>query len=210
MTIVFAMREYDNSVLIGADTQRTDDAGIKDKKHKLQCIPNSLVAWACAGNDDLGNRFTRWLQDYQWPPASWDSFEQVLQTTLADLNGQQRALTKRSGAEWNKDYGVSCLLVAWLNDECHIEGYDDDGLKVSFKPEGCGAIGSGRAHAIIAYRTLEGIKGPDAMTKFVHILQIAARHAPGCEEPVDIWRIRSDGIDQHPFQGEVHNAEAAT
>ena len=113
----------------------------------------------------------------------------------------QRELIVRSGAEWNNEFGVNCLLIAWLQGEGQMESFDSTGRKESNLNDGFGAIGSGRGLAVVAYRKLQPVKmSPEQ--KFGHIPEIAARQSPKCSLPCDSWKVSPSGIDENPYRGE--------
>lgn len=199
MTVIFAMRASEDALLIGADTRVIDDTTLKLQVHKLRRIPDMPVAWACGGNVDLGDKFSAWLEGYSWPPPSWEIIDKAIQEKVADLNGEQRRLINLSGVEWKETFGLSCLIVMWVNRSPYIEEYNDNGQKASWINYGFGAVGDGKGVAIVAYRTLEAFSDLNPLDRFCHILNTTADLDPKCGRPVDAWRVTQDGIDENPI-----------
>jgi len=70
MTVIFAAKEDNRSLLLGADTFGIDKSGVTQIVHKLRRINNVSVAWGCSGDLDMSKQFNRWLENCQWPPLN--------------------------------------------------------------------------------------------------------------------------------------------
>jgi ATP-dependent protease HslVU (ClpYQ) peptidase subunit len=194
VTIIVAMRENDDSVLIAADGESMESSLLRMKNNsKLGKHPAGLIAWGTSGNSAIGEVFSAWLQSYTWPPKDWFTFKEQAIEELSRLNGRQRELTKLSGAEVKDDYLCSCLLVG-LIDSAGIYELDIVGRASPYWEVGFQAIGSGRLHAGVAYRTLCNVSGPTHLQKLIIIMQVVTQTAPGCGPPYTIWRITKDNI----------------
>lgn len=192
MTVVAALREADDALLIAADSGVTHWPGpIRDQYHsKLQRHPTAPLAWVGSGNPYVTiEGFAPWARTYPWPPRDWDTFAQRAAGELARLNGRQRRLAERARAKDENGTG-EILLVGWLSTP-EIFEFDDHGRITSAREDGFHAMGSGGEHVRVLYRLLERLPGPAVppLERLAWSMEISAGTVEGCELPVYIWRI---------------------
>ena len=188
LTIVLTMREDEKSILIGSDSHTHDTSGIESIVEKLHLIPSTSIVWGYAGCLELSYKFHEWVNN-QIIPSEWASFEKSIRNHLADINREQREYVARSGAKWNEEYGLDCLLAGWFKDNPFMIKYEDTGTVEDYLFQGIGAIGAGRHFAAVAYTTLSSISNITPEQRFRIILDTAIRKAPNCKFPMYIWRI---------------------
>lgn len=197
LTVIIAMRENETSILLASDGEAIEGgetllrlpSGIK-----LQCHPAASIAWATSGNPTIGDEeFGTWIKSYKWPPKDWRTFSEQAIKRLSELNGRQRHLVKLSGKESTKDDTAECLLVGWL-DRPEIYEFNDAGKATPYWSIGFQAIGYGKAHAWIAYKTLDSISTMTPLEKLKRIMEVVTTTMPGCGPPCSIWRVTQDSI----------------
>lgn len=194
LTVIVAMKESDNSVLLAADGEGLEADAIKVQKSKLRRHPSAPLAWGATGNPTIEDDFTKWLQGYAWPPSNKGIFREQLINRLSELNGKQRELTSLAKAEIKDDYLCSVLLVGYL-DELIIIELDSVGRASLYNEIGFQAIGSGRGHAWIAHKALKMLNGLTQLEKIKIIMQTVITSAPKCGPPIEIWHITAEGIE---------------
>ena len=93
MTVIAAMRESEDAILLAADSGGWEEPGGRiHVADKLQAHATAPIAWASAGNTTVGSDFDKWLKAYDWPPADWTTFRDEAIESLSRLNGRQREL----------------------------------------------------------------------------------------------------------------------
>ena len=197
MTVITALREGDDSVLIACDSGAHESAGgIRITiPQKLQRQPQGALAWATAGDTSVGDDFTAWLKKYPWPAASWQAFKADAIAELARLNGAQREMIRLSGLEPD-EFGVAVgLVVGWTGGEPNILELAADGKVTSYLEDGFKAIGSGESHALIAHITLKPFT-IDPVERLRYVTQTAATLAQKCDLPVHVWRVTQVGVEE--------------
>ena len=195
MTVIIAMRETDDAILIAADGEATEGSALRlPFGNKLRQHPKGAIAWGASGNPTIGYEdFSPWLMQYSWPPKDWRTFRNNAIREFSRLNGDQRNLTKLAGKTPTEDDTATCLLVGWVGSPGIYE-FNDQGKATSYwSPDGFHAIGSGKNHAYVAHRTLAVMSAPP-VDKLVVIMQIVSSTAPGCGLPYTIWRVKENGI----------------
>src|SRR5215216_3828757 len=160
MTIIAAMRESADSILIGAESGQTEsDIGLRSLYlTKLQKHPSAPLAWGATGNPTIGiNRFGSWLSQFDWPPTDWPSFQNEVVKQLSNLNGWQREMSKLAGVEAKSELLAEVLIVGWL-DTPSIFAVDDEGaMVIPDKDMEFYAIGSGGVHARLIYTAFTAV-----------------------------------------------------
>jgi hypothetical protein len=198
LTLIAALRESDTGVLIAADSGESETPGDLHslQLYKLRQHPRAPLAWGAAGSGQIGHvEFTRWLEGIERLPATWDRFQDRAAERLAQLNGRRRELARLACAPGAEGDTATVLIVGWL-DRPEIVELDDSGGATAYWDRGFMAIGSGKPHALIAYRTLSLV--PDAqlppLQRLRWIMDVAAGMVRDCAPPVHVWRITRDGI----------------
>lgn len=199
MTIIAALRESPDSILIAADSQQieTDTTGAirSATSHKLQLHPTLPMAWGISDNATIGSRFTGWLKQTEWrTEVDWYMAQQQIATQLAMLNGHQRQLCRLAGQPAQNEQLCGVLIVGFIDRVGVIFEIDASGLITIKDGHEFHAIGSGFIHAGIAYTTLMRIKSEATPEdKLRTIVGIAAETAPSCGVPVHLARITPQG-----------------
>jgi ATP-dependent protease HslVU (ClpYQ) peptidase subunit len=198
MTIVAALREDSNSVLIAADSLITENDGIRSGSYdKLQHHASAPVAWGAAGNTTISMmQFGEWMHRFSWPPKDWPTARVKIAEHLSRLNGKQRKLCTLAGVE-AKPGDLGHILVVAHFGGC-IEIFEVDGFGVvSIIPQEqeFHAIGSGAPHAIIAQRAMNYSKSASPYTKLRVLMSVAAECAPSCAPPVHIGKVTATGYE---------------
>jgi len=194
VTIIATLRESDTSILIAADSGGVEEPpGIRIQfPIKLRKHTTAPLAWGYTGNPTIGDDFTDWLRDYEWPPTSWRTFRDDAIRYLATLNGKQRELVELSRAKPGEGDTAQILLAGWL-DRPEILELNDRGLATSYSDDQFQAVGAGKPVALIAYWVLEGVI-PSPLEKMKLIMAVASQMTPKCDPPVNIWRVTAEGI----------------
>lgn len=202
VTVIVAMRESEDSVLIGADSEVTQEGGLRRTSPKLAGIKGVPIAWGASGNPSIGiHQFREWMRTYKWENATWSEFVDEAETELARLNGIQRRLTEESGAELKPNFLSDVLVVGWLRGKVAIWVLSDDGRRTPAKDVGFYAIGSGGPtatsvhNALIVLRDQYNLALPTAQQNMETILHVTALTAPGCNWPVHCWRVKPTGVE---------------
>ena len=201
MTVIAAIREHDTALLIAADTGGEENPGQIPivVPNKLRRHPSAPLAWAAAGNETIGADFSEWLVSYAWPPQDWKKFRDEAIEYLSQLNGRQRELLSLARKEPAASDTAVVLVAGWLGTPEILE-LGDDAKVTSYIDDGFHAVGSGKAHAYIAHRTLEGITG-SPIEKVHRLATVAAIMAPKSSPPVVIWRVTPDGVEEVDGKG---------
>ena len=194
LTVIVAIKESDSSVLLAADGEVLEGDAIREVKAKLRKHPSAPLAWGATGNTTIDYDFTKWLQEYAWPPSNEDVFREQLINKLSELNGKQRELTSLAKAQIKEDYLCSVSLVGYLNKLMLLE-LDDVGRASLYDGIGFQAIGSGKGHAWIAYKMLKTASDLSQLNKLKIIMQTVITTAPRCGLPIEIWRVTEKGIE---------------
>ena len=203
MTVVVALLE-DNAILIGSDSRRSGEGGHDQTVMKLRRIPGAPVAWGCANNSEIGERFSAWLEGYRWPPKHWNAFERAVRTKIAALNNEQRTYTTGSGVEWEDEYGLTCLVAVSIGGKQYVAAYYPDGQKGSLEYGEFEYIGTGRYVAFASYVALRHIQEIPNEVRMHIILNTASQLGPGCGLPYNLWRVKSDGaIEDIPMVSSI-------
>jgi hypothetical protein len=199
MSVVAAMWESENSILLGSDSALTEpDPYLPLKfeyKLKLRKHPTAPLAWGVVGNPTIGAQFAEWLEQYSWPPVSRLSFQDECAGKFAGLNSRVRELIKLAGAK-PKPTDFSDLIVAgWLDAPTIFSIGDRGKIDIIGRERRLEAAGSGAYHAKLIYIVLDriGFKASEEF-KFGLTLETASGFAVGCAPPVIIWRVERNGV----------------
>lgn len=155
MTVIAAMRESEDSLLIAVDSQYIEMPGKIPfaTDTKLQSHPSFPLAWGVADNSTIGNRFSEKVKKLQLSSANWNDVEDELNRELSTLNAKQRAFSKRAGVNSLPGELASVLAIGFVGAEGRIFEIDDRGM-VTVMPHGFHVIGSGKVYATSAYKML--------------------------------------------------------
>jgi len=197
MTIITALRENNDAILIACDSGANETAGgiritIPQKLYRHEA---GSLAWATAGDTSIGDEFTNWLREFGWPPPSWQAFKNAAIGELSRLNGLQRKMMRRAGLKPKETDGTAALVAGWIEGKSEILEFGSDGKVTSYLEDGFKAIGSGESHALIAYITMKPFR-ISALERLRHLTQTAAMLAQKCDLPVHIWRVAAIGIEE--------------
>lgn len=201
MTVIVAMRESDDAILIGSDGEFTDTLGLRDTDTKLRRIEEEAVVWGCTGSSTVGDDFSEWLRQFKWPPPNWKVFRDDAVEKLADLNGRQRTLVAKAGAEWKDEYAAECLLTGWIGEIPEMFEFNNRGEVTSYIKQGFYAIGAGRLIASVADRILRRLQGLTPMEKFGLLMDVVVSMTPKCGPPIYIWRVKPRGVEEVATRG---------
>jgi hypothetical protein len=200
MTIIAAMRETPESILIAVDSQQTEmPGGIRiSTDTKLQQHPTLPLAWGVAYNASIGTQFSEWARSYPLTSSTdWFTLQGQFAECLSRLNGTQRALSGLAGVrDLPPEALCSILVVGYLGTVGKIFEIDPMGL-LSVLPddqEFC-AIGSGKVLAYVAHRTLTRIPSEaTAEERLKTIVDITAEIEQHCGPPVRWGRVTPDSF----------------
>lgn len=195
MTIIIAMKETDDSLLIGADTMTTEDGDMKaEMPTKLFKHGSHNIVWGASGNKEISaHEFSPWLQSLNIE-GDWEWLKLKIADKIAKLNGRQRKRVKKAGLTAPPESLMSCLLVGWVNGESQIYEFTNDGRIESYKSVGFRAIGSGDAIAYGAYGVMRRTKElPE--TKLKIILDTTVKLDIHCGKPVRMKRVTKDKVE---------------
>ena len=135
MTVIVAMHESKDSLLIGADSEVTQEGGLRRTLPKLVGIKSVPIAWGASGNPSIGiHQFSEWMRTYMWENATWSGFVDEAEAELARLNGIQRRRTVESGSELKPNFLSDGLVVGWLDDEAAVWVLSLDGRVTASNP----------------------------------------------------------------------------
>lgn len=193
MTIIAAIRENDDAILIGADSGSTEfTSGFRRTvDNKLQKHPTSPIAWGVAGSPYLGiNLFSKYLQCLD-PPKTWGELIQSSRSSLSDIirtevEFAERAYTKPSQT-------VEILLAGWIDGKPGILTLTHD-APPDFEESGFFTIGQEKNAMYLGHKILEDMQIPN-LEKFSLLIRSGAESLSFCAPPVHIWRITKNGIE---------------
>jgi hypothetical protein len=199
VTVIAAIWESEDAVLIAADSGQTETPGnIRTIwLDKLQAHDSAPLAWGVSGSLTVGvDAFAQWLRTYPWPPPDLPTFQKDVANQLAQCNAKQRCRCQMAGVEAQSNDLVEVLIAGyWMTP--FIFAVDDRGaITACNRAQEFEAIGSGAAHVKIAHITLSRIpvQAPSVVNKLGYVMQIAATTAQMCDLPIHIWRIANDGV----------------
>jgi hypothetical protein len=201
MTVIAALKESPDSILIAADSQTMEIEVTGQVRHstshKLQVHPKLPMAWGVYDNVSIGVDFNEWLNQYHWAPSiDWYDIQHQIAERLATLNGNQRRLCTIAGRLVQDSELCGALIVAFYGGVGRVFQVSGSGMASAKRELEFHAVGSGFIHANIAYKTIMRVK-PDssAEDKLRTAVRIAAEDAPSCGPPVHIARVTSNGVE---------------
>lgn len=205
MTVVLAVYESDDSILFASDSEWTREQIDRIRKPKLNCHENMPIAWASAGDAQIGTEeFTQWMKAYPIQNKDWDELSEEAAKELARLNGRKRerlALAGEKLCEHDlKKHLAEVMVVGWLNGTPGMYSISYDGAKWdNWSDKGFWAIGSGSAAAVWIWNTLAskhitGLVRQSNLQIMYDSLKLICEGAPGCGLPAEIWRVKANGI----------------
>ena len=200
MTIVCAVKESSDSILMGADTRVVDSAGIARLMPKMRQLRSEPFVWGVANNMEMGlEYFGEWLEAYSWPPTSWSAFQPEATMALAQINGRGRQLAEAARVPPNVPHVTEVILSGWINGEVQIVEMSHDGSSQRRAGLGISAIGSGGMPFLLAYEAFKE-QPLSLLTKVRQCLNAIAMNRADCGPPVDLWRISRQGapVDKQP------------
>jgi hypothetical protein len=196
MTLVMALKENDQSILIGADSEQTDEHGLKSVTAKLHQVKDLPLMCGTSGNADIGNRlFTGWLDGLTMAGADWLQFSELASEHLSDLNGAQRQRSKSAMVQLTPGvFTADAILAGWLQGHPDIFALSEDGRFDSAWQRGFLAIETGSHSAVAIYNCFKYLSRigeikltPERIARL--ILDVVALTVPNCGPPVELWRI---------------------
>ena len=207
LTIIAAVRENDDSILLAADSGIMDFGGLRDRLPypKLNKLEGLAVAWGCSGNGTLGEEFNKALRTEAFSPVSWEDIQRTIVAKLGFLNGRQRDDTRRAGVNPTGDHTISCLFAGWIGEQPGIYEFDDQGRVASYWEQGFYAVGSGSYVAAIVEKTLRKVEATQ-LVKLKLLMEMVITSARGCEPPMIIWRITKNTISEVAVEQESNES----
>ncbi|MFC2044388.1 hypothetical protein ACFLT8_04265 [Chloroflexota bacterium] len=197
MTIVAFMKESDDSLLLGADSQFTSN-GYRDFGIKLREVKNQYIAWASEGNPHIGlEEFGEWVDGYNFTDKNWGMFIDEATTQLSELNGRRKSNAEKAGYEYKRDsMGAGILIVGWLAGKARAYELTNDGgcFTILDFTKGIGVGGKSFRVAIAVIQRLYDIF--DNLAAFYIALESTASYIEDCSPPIAIWRIKKDCIEK--------------
>jgi len=195
LTIIVAMKESDDSLLIGADSMNTEDGGLKAiGAVKLFRHDKENIVWGTSGNREISrHEFSPWLQSLSIE-GGWEWLKLTIADKIAELNGRQRERETKAGVPHNSESVIGCLLVGWLNGESQIYEFTNDGRIDSYIQDQFRAIGGGMPVAHGAYGAMKRTLGIENLNKFKIILETTITSTIACGGKFFIKRVNKDGV----------------
>ena len=196
LTVIVAMKESDDSLLIAADSMNIESDQLKaDHQVKLHKHDKENIVWGFTGNRGLGrDDFSPWLKTFD-AGGDWQKFKIKVADKLAELNGEQRNRSSKAGIQPSPESTITCLLVGWLNNKPQILEFTDDGRIDSYLQDSFRAIGGGMVVAHRAYGALLRVTGIEPLDKFKIIVDTTIKSAAVCGGIPFIQRVKRDGIE---------------
>jgi hypothetical protein len=208
MTLIAAMWETDDSILIGADSLSADCSGPGNAIVTLFETPNKLrkhklgapLAWATSGDRALGGEFSEWLEIFPWQGLSWAAFKNRVIDRIVEMNAEQRERVRKSKcvdadrqAENNL---IQALIVGHIEQRMRLLVVDQNGISqpADRQPLGFDAIGSAAVRAKIIFMTHRYLGREFDIDTLISALDLAIHNDPLCRRPLNIWRVAGDGI----------------
>jgi hypothetical protein len=202
VTIIAALMEADDSVLLSADTGLWDTAtaGISQTGFdKLRRHPSAPVAWATHGDFDLGyNRFTPWLQNYKWPPKSWPVFVGDINEKVNLLNRGQRDAMRQAGIEPSEGELFGVVMIGVHEGVGHIVRFESHGTYQDVATTGFTAAGIAEPHAAVARVILSNLipefNEQPPVEQLRRIIESAIDANATCARPITMLRASGAGV----------------
>ena len=205
MTIVMAMYDTDGTILVGTDSQATEEDGLKSQVQKVKSVaPDVPVIWSCAGNPAIGAvGFSDWLGRVNFKNINWLRFAKEASKIWSELNGEQRERCRSAGITLDVNnemkYLSDGLLAGWLHGKPAMFGLSSDGNLDPYttERERLFAVGTGAPVAKAVFLSMFHVQQIKARVKIMETALITASNfAPNCGPPIEIWRITPDAVVQ--------------
>jgi hypothetical protein len=198
MSIIAALDAGD-CLYLASDSMVTEESGVRLTRQKLDMLPGRPIAWGFSGDEGIGYQFRDWFKAWPFPSdATWSHVADAAIEELSRLNGRKRALGKLAGVETTDSDLADVLIAGYIAGVPDIYELTDRGSASSVKHSVLAAIGSGHAHATIAYLTLRGtrkeLKLDQQLLGFA--VGMAAQIAPQCGPPVRMLRLTPEGVEE--------------
>ena len=183
MIVLATFREPD-SIVIAADSLRTEDDGSKSSVQKLWLLRIPPIAWGFSGDSEVGLPFTDWLTEQEWPETlCWSDFIERTSEQLAALNSQVSA-----------DLRAEVLLVASMDSALQMVHLPKDPDAAYSEKTDCPFfLGSGKYAALTKYADLVSRGRTQDLATFVQAVEHAATTANMCGLSVQAVRVSADG-----------------
>jgi hypothetical protein len=204
VTIICALKDGDNlyiasdSAVGGLPTKAKTD-------RKINSVNHPPLAWGTAGDEAIGDLFEAWfrqqLASAKPEQLAWAAIIGPIVLRLAELNGirTQASQLNKVRLEPERDL-CQVLLVGYIAGQpeiVHLEVNGDWTMHVA-AGRAFAAAGAGAHHAAMAYEVLKekGLLPSDGTSTIREIAELTARHAPGCEPPVHIFKVAPDRVQK--------------
>ena len=183
MTVLATFRDPD-SIVIAADSLRTEDDESTSLVQKLWSLQIPPTAWGFTGDSTVGLRFTDWLTHQEWPEVlHWSGFIERTSDELAALNSRVTA-----------DLRAEVLLVCCMDKVLHLVHLPKDpNAAYAEKDDRWVFIGSGGWAALDKYVDLVKSGRPQSLEAFGLAVEHAATTAKMCGLPVQAVRVSAEG-----------------
>jgi proteasome beta subunit len=195
VTIIAALR-CDDGLLLASDSEVSDGV-LTWQQNKLDTLDDRPLAWGYSGAEDIGVEFGAWLRVQDWTAIhDWRAFRDAAANTFSQLNGEKRRIMNRAGTRPKAEDTADVLIAGYINDTPEFLEIDNKGRATFCRHLRFAAIGSGKSHAIIVYRTAVALSKdnlphrPDTMKA---LMTVAADLAPQCRPPIRVLQITPDG-----------------
>ena len=200
LTIIAALRESEQSLLLAADSGGEETPGIRlQNEIKLRRHDNYQIAWGGSGNPQIALDFSNNLQATKRLPGTWYDCSRKIANILGVENDRRRKAAEASGVrELPAAELTDILLVGWINNIPEIIELSDNGgilLYLSLNQK-FHAIGTGKPYAYAAFNALSALNRGNHLEHLKVVIGVTARIAPQCDIPTHIWRITPTDIEE--------------
>lgn len=209
MTIIAMLKESDELLYIGADSQWTDSEGLRFYKSKLQNLYENgkAIAWGTSGNPQIGiTEFGNWITKYNWTGyETWTTFIIEVATEFARLNRIRKKIGEEAGQnisapDFTRQNLCEMLMCGWLNNETGAYTISHNGIFQSIDTlTGFLTTGTGAPFAEAVYLTQRYFEKRLALTGeeiFKHTMALTSRHGSQCSLPFEVIKISPGEVSQ--------------
>ena len=196
--VVVAIQETPESVLLAANN---NEKVFPNRMFRaLQSHPTAPLAWGYSGNHWIGyDRFTPWLQSYQWPPKNLDTFEDEIISKWCTLNGDQRRLIKSSGAKVDNRDLADLVVACYLDKIFCFWVYNNAKHWHLGCPFTACYLGPGAREAGMLYHwTMKEFESsaPSTDILLAKVIRESCGVSPHHDVPIHICRVSKKGVEQ--------------